>query len=530
MRVVSSKEMRALEKITIEEIGFSEELIIENVGRSAAEYIEHIENIETYTNEIVVLVGQGNNGSDGLAMARHMVNKGLNVRAFLLFEPLEKNKVFQKQLELAHQFGVKITNISKSDQLESYFNESGGSFIIVDAILGLGTRLPLSNYLFDIVNVANRYASFMIAIDIPTGIACDNGIMEGNAIKADLTMAVGLPKYAHYIGSGAVHSGQTVVLDGCFPQIQTKEGDKRLLTIDTVQGFHLDRNKFAHKNTFGHCLVVGGSSGLTGAVNLASMAALKVGTGLVTASTWKEHYGELCTRVIPEIMTGVIPVGEEEVDDIIKRLSGWDSIVVGPGLGRDERSREVVLEVLNHFSGPVIVDADAIRVLSFQEDKELINNRKYPTIFTPHMGEFSAFVGVETSKVLERPLEYLKEIIEEMNCCFVMKGPASYIGFPDGQIFINYYPNDGMATAGSGDVLAGIIGGLLAQYTTGTDANNPFYDNTIVTQSICLGMLVHSLAGKAAAEIEGVRAMTAGTIIKNLGKAFAAIENENQDA
>lgn len=530
MRVVSSKEMSNLENKTMNDMGFSEDLIIENVGRSASEYLEYIENIETYNNEIVVLVGQGNNGSDGLAMARHMVNKDFKVRAFLLFEPNPENKVFKKQLDLAEQFGVKITNISKSDQLESYFNESGGPFIVIDAILGMGTRLPLSNYLFDIVNVANRYASFMMAMDIPTGIACDNGVMEGNAIKADLTLAVGLPKHAHYIGSGAVHSGQTVVLDACLPQIHLKEGDKKLLTVDTVREFHLDRNKFAHKNTFGHCLVVGGSAGLTGAVNLASMAALKVGTGLVTASTWKEHYGELCTRVIPEIMTGVIPVGEAEVDEIIKRLSGWDSIVIGPGLGRDERSREVVLEVLNHFSGPVIIDADAIRVLSFAEDKELINNRKFPTIFTPHMGEFSSFVGVETSKVLERPLEYLKEIIEEMNCCFVMKGPASYIGFPDGQIYINYYPNDGMATAGSGDVLSGIIGGLLAQYTTGADANNPFYDNSIVTQSICLGVLVHSLAGRSAAETEGVRAMTARSIIKNLGKTFSEIEKEQQDS
>lgn len=527
MRVVSAKEMRELEKITIDEIGFSEDLIIENIGRSAAEYIESIENIENYTSEIVVLIGPGNNGSDGLAMSRHLVNRGMSVRAFLLFDHEEASDVFKKQLTLAKQFGVRVTTINKSDQLESYFNEAGGPHIVVDAILGIGMRLPLSNYLFDIVNTANRYASFMLSLDIPTGISCDNGAMKGNAIKADLTLAVGLPKYGHYIGSGAVHSGETVVINGCFPENKIQGGNKRLLTVDTVREYHFDRNKFAHKNTFGHCLVVGGSPGLTGAVNLSSMAALKVGTGLLTASTWRENYGELCTRVIPEIMTGMIPDGEEEVDDIKKRFSQWDSIVVGPGLGRTKRSRNVVLEILNHFSGPVVIDADAIRMLNFKEDKELINNRKFPTILTPHMGEFADFVGVETNQVLERPLEYLREVIDEMNSCIVMKGPASYIGLPDGKIYINYYPNDGMATAGSGDVLAGIIGGLLAQYNTGSNISDPFYDNTIINQSICLGTLVHSVAGQIAAETEGVRMMTARSIIKSLGKAFDIIEKEN---
>jgi NAD(P)H-hydrate epimerase len=524
MRVVNTEEMKKIEKVTMEEMGFNEGLILENVGSSGAEFIENNFLQEYDPGEIIILVGKGNNGSDGLAIGRHLANKGRSVRAFLLFGPEEYGDELNRQLKFARHFGVKVNEVRDADELESYFTQTQEQFLVIDAILGLGFRPPLSNYLFDVVNIVNRYASLLIAVDVPTGISGDNGAMSGNAMMADFTMAVGLPKVCHYVGDGATHTGQLVVLDGGFPLNQTAGGDKFVLNSYDVASELKTRDKFAHKNTFGHCLIVGGSQGLTGAVLMSSMAALKAGTGLVTASTWEESYPEMCTRIIPEIMTGLIPTEKEDVDEIIRELKRWDSVVIGPGLGRGPRARETVLRLLNHFAGPVVVDADAIRVLNIDEDAQVLAQRKWPTLLTPHMGEFADFAQTEKEKVLENPMEYLKTMVDRTNSCILMKGACSYLGLPNGEIYINYFPNDGMASGGSGDVLAGILGGLLAQSPMEVKSSSMFADKEVVYSAIKLGLTAHTLAGKHAVEKEGARSMTAGSLIEHLGSAFKELE------
>lgn len=528
MRVVTSKEMNLIDDIAISEFGFSESLIIENVGFRGAEFIEETILKDDYYGEIVVLVGMGNNGADGLAIARHLRNKGHIVRAFVLFPDNEQSSELKKQLQMCKSFGVKISEVSATEQIDAYFTQTQEHYLVIDAILGMGFRMPLSNYLFDIANIVNKHATIMVSVDIATGVTGDVGAISGNAIIADITLAIGLPKTGHYIGEGAKHSGEIYVLDAGFPKEVLDGGDKFLLTPESIQILSSSdaRSKFAHKNSFGHTLVVGGSEGMTGALIMASQAALKVGTGLVTSSTWKENLPELNARITPEVMTGTIPTDEKKVEDIIKSMERWDSIIVGPGIGRTKNARETVLDVLNHFAGPVVVDADAIRVLNMKEDGDVFRNRKFPTVMTPHMGEFSDFVGVKTSAVLERPLDYLKEAVDSLNCSIILKGSSSYIGFPSGEFFINYFPNDGMATGGSGDVLAGIIGGLLAQNTNDRKRSGLFTDKNKFYESICFGVAVHTLAGKYAAESLGPRAMTAVSIIDHLSNAFLEIENK----
>jgi hydroxyethylthiazole kinase-like uncharacterized protein yjeF len=254
------------------------------------------------------------------------------------------------------------------------------------------------------------------------------------------------------------------------------------------------------------------------------MAALKAGTGLVTASTWEESYPEMCSRIIPEVMTGLIPTEKDDVDDIVRELKRWDSIVIGPGLGRGKKSRETVLKVLNHFAGPVVVDADALRVLNIEEDAQVLSQRKWPTILTPHMGEFADFAQTEIDKVLENPMEYLKTMVDRTNSCILMKGACSYLGLPNGEIYINYFPNDGMASGGSGDVLAGILGGLLAQSPMEVKSSAMFANKDVVYDAIKLGLTAHTLAGKHAAIKEGARSMTAGSLIEHLSDAFKELE------
>lgn len=525
MRVVSTKEMREIERVAIQEKKFSETLIIENVGIRGADFIRENFLFENNFGEIVMLIGGGNNGADGLAIARHLANWDYPVRAFILSPEDEYKPELIKQIDLAKSFGVRISPISDTEQLISYFSQTQDEFLVIDAILGAGLRLPLSNFLFDVVNIVNEYSSILLAIDVPTGVCANSGAVSGNAIDADFTLTIALPKTGLYIAEGAKHSGEVVVIDAGFPVDLLSGGDKALLTAEMVASIDGPRNKFAHKNSFGHALIVGGSPGLTGATIMASNAAIRVGTGLVTASTWKESYHELSSRLVPEIMCGLIPTVAKDVEVILKDLERWTSIVIGPGLGRDSKAKTTVLQVLNHFAGPVVVDADAIRAITIESDYQLLSSRKWPTVLTPHIGEFASFMGVEIKEVLERPLDILKEAVDKTNCCFILKGPATYIGFPTGDTFISYFPNDGMATGGSGDVLAGIIGGLLAQTILDTKRSGMFTDYSSIYHAICLGVQAHTIAGKYAVEKHGERYMNAGNIIEHLPDAFEEIDS-----
>lgn len=526
MRVVSSEEMRVIENLITQDIGFGETRIIENVGGNGAEFIEKRFLTDHKFSEIIVFVGKGYNGANGLCIARHLTNKGHSVRAFLLFSEEEFGSVIKEQLSLARHFGVKVNSVSDTEQIESYFTQTQDEFLVLDAILGMGHIPPLSNYLFDVVNLINDHATIIVSVDVPTGVAGDNGQVNGNAIKADFTMGVGLPKLCHYIGEGAEHTGNLVIIEAGFPYKTLIGGDKHLLSMSDAAVNLKQRDKFGHKNSFGHCLVIGGSSGLTGAVIMSSLAALKVGTGLVTASTWKESYAELCSRIPPEVMTGLIPTTKEDINDIIRELNRWDSIVLGPGLGRDTKSRGLVLSVLNHFAGPVIVDADAIRVLNLEEDDRILSQRKWPTILTPHMGEFADFAKVDKEAVLENPMEYLRKLVDRTNSCILLKGACSYLGLPNGEIFINYFPNDGMASGGSGDVLSGILGGLLAQSPMKVETSAMFANKKVVYDALKLGIIVHTLSGKHASIKEGARSMTAMSLVTHLTDAFTELEDK----
>jgi NAD(P)H-hydrate epimerase len=524
MRVVSQEEMGIIEQIVMEKMKFDGPLITENVGISGASLLEEYVLDQHDIDEIIILVGRGNNGSDALAVGRQLCNRGHSVRAILLYSGDDMGGEVKRQLDLAYDFGAKVTEIKKADELESFFATTQGKNLIIDGIIGGGLRLPLPNQLFDIVNVINKYASIIVSIDIPTGICSDTGSSSGNAIQADITLVVALPKTGHFIGDGATHSGALLLADAGFPLSVTEGGDKFLLDITSLSDFYEKRSVYGHKKTFGHCLVVGGSNGMTGAVMLSAGAALGVGTGLVTASTWEENYPELCSRIQAEVITGLIPTVKGDIDEISKELSRWDTVVIGPGLGRSPKAREVVLQVLNHFAGPVVVDADALRVLDMDKDAELLSQRKGVTVLTPHIGEFADFAKADKKKVLENPLSYLRTLIDKTNCCILLKGAASYLGLPNGETYINYFPNDGMATAGSGDVLSGILGGVLAQVPN-DDSSSLFANKNSYFDALKLGLLVHTLAGEKATAAVGSRSVSSGLIIDSISGAFDEIDN-----
>ncbi|MBL7666033.1 MAG: NAD(P)H-hydrate dehydratase [Bacteriovoracaceae bacterium] len=525
MRIVTKEEMRDIEKFALEKYHYNEKLIVENVGKSGAEYLceELLKN--TYINDILVLCGKGNNGSDGLAIARHLTQYDKNVRAFVLFPKEDCQRELLEQLEMARAFGVKVSWIHDFEQLVAFFSENQNSTLVIDAIFGTGVQLPLSQFHYDVINFVNQNAEAIVSIDMPSGVEGNTGLIQGNAIDADVTLAVGLPKIGYYLGDGARLCGTVVTINAGLPKELLVNGDKHLLNIDDVLEKVKKRDKFADKKVFGHTLVIGGSHGLTGALVMASQSALRVGSGLVTGATWENQYNEFITRLIPEVMTGYIPMEQKMWGRLLKEINKYDAIVIGPGLGRSARSRNLVLEILNNFSGPLVMDADAINVLSMKEDAKVFSLRNAPTVLTPHFGEFCRFTGVAYEELQKNPVHHLKQCMETIHCSIILKGPCTYIGLSSGQIYFNYSPNDGMATGGVGDVLAGILGGLLGQDPSIKRNGSLFNAYEHFDKTVALSVIIHSLAGKIAAENLGVRPMIATSIIDNLPLVFKEIDN-----
>lgn len=524
MRIVDTGEMRILEQTAKKEFNYDERLIIENVAVKGSSIISNEVLTNTDFQEIIFLIGAGNNGADAVAIARHLSTIGIKVRAFKLFSEDEMKDELKYQLNMASSFGVAVNEIESAEQLSEYFNQFSGNVMVVDGIFGTGVQMPLPNFFYDVIKIVNKFSSFTVSIDLPSGLDGDSGFTQGNAIEADLTLAIGLPKLGCYVADGPKLVGDIEVLDVGFPYALKNQGNKFLLGVDDIIDSAQERNKFGDKKIFGHTLVIGGSHGLTGALVMAAQSALKVGAGLITAATWEPQYQEFISRLIPEVMTGYIPLDTAKWPRLIQDLEKYSAIVIGPGLARSTRARRLVLEILNNFSGPVVVDADAINVLSLKEDSKVFAMRNAPTVLTPHLGEFARFTGLEYEEVARKPVHYLKELIEQINCSVILKGPCTYMGFSDGNIFFNYFPNDGMATGGVGDVLAGILGGLLGQDQELKLANHSLmsrYKN--FNKSLRLAVFIHSLSGHFAAENFGVRAMTASSLIETFPQAFNSL-------
>jgi len=525
MRIVDTSEMKEIENLAKEKFHYDGHLMTENVGIQGARLIQDRILNEISDGELIFLIGKGNNGADGLAIARHLTTLGHRVRAFKLFSDEDCSEELKKQLVMAKAFGVSINLIENAEHLEGYFSQMGGNAIVVDAIYGMGVNLPLSNFLYDIINYINENSSYTISVDIPSGIEGDTGFMQGNAINANMTLAVGLPKLGHYVADGAKLVGDIHILDIGLPQKLLEEGNKYLLGLENIIDPINSRDQFADKKVFGHTLVIGGSHGLTGALVMASQAALKVGAGLITAATWEPQYHEFISRLIPEIMTGYVPLDTNKWSRIIKDLNKYSAIVIGPGLAKSTRARKLVLEILHNFDGPVVIDADAINVLNLKEDKGVFQVRNAPTVLTPHFGEFSKFSGVAIEDLKRKPVKHLQDLVEQINCTVILKGPCTYLGMSDGTVHFNFFPNDGMATGGVGDVLAGILGGLLGQEPE-LKENKPLNDRyEKFNKTIGLSVLLHSFAGHFAAKEFGVRTMSATSIIDSFPKAFKELGN-----
>jgi NAD(P)H-hydrate epimerase len=417
-----------------------------------------------------------------------------------------------KNFQILKKLRAKMVHLEASGDLQAFFSSSPRAFTVIDAILGTGLMRPIEGIFYEIVEMINALeATDVIALDIPTGVSGDTGAIMGTSIQATLTISFGFPKLGHFLPPGAGRRGELVNVDISLPPRYRREGDKFLLRKGPMGTLLKERDRYGHKNSFGHTLLIGGSPGRVGAIVMAARAAQKMGTGLVTVAGWEDTFETLMLKLPSETMVVPLKLQGPEYELYKRQLPTYSSIVIGPGLGLRPEGKQLVTEVLGNYDGPVVIDADALNLIADYKLHDLMVKRKAPMVLTPHPGEMTRLLGWAKEEVVLDPVKAVKKAVQQTHATVLLKGAATLIGSPEDVLYLNHYPNDGMATAGSGDVLAGMIGGLLGQKME-------------VFQGTLLGVYLHSLAGDFAAAEQGHRSMTAPDIIENIGNAIKDIK------
>lgn len=492
MRLALALQMRQLDDRAQSEWQLSGDLLMERAALAAAREMKRI--VKGKLSKVIICCGKGNNGGDGLALARILQADGSNITAVLLYPREEYRGLAALNLERAEKFGVRVASWS-----ENTASELKDADVIVDAILGTGTfgapREPLPRVI-EAINRANRP---VLALDIPSGIDADTGNVPGTAVKAHMTVTFGLAKPGLYIYPGAEYAGEVVIDHIGFPEalIEDEQLFIHCLTVADVQKMLPRREPTAHKGTNGHLLVIGGAPGMYGAPALAALGALRTGSGLVTVAV-----DDLARFVDKPRETMAV-----ELEDALQRLDDYRAVVVGPGLGA-ESGLEVMKAVVASANRPLVIDADGLNALA--QNMELMKEIRVPAVLTPHPGEMARLTGLETRAIQKDRLNVARSYAEKWQKIVVLKGARTVIALPDGRIYLNLTGNSGMATAGMGDVLAGMIGSLMAQ---GLPAET----------AAVLGPYLHGLAGDLAAGQRGPVGIVAGDVISGIPEVYKKV-------
>jgi len=458
--LLTADEMREMDRRTIESFGIPGRVLMENAGRGATRLL--LENFGDLSGKkIGVLSGKGNNGGDGFVVARYLSQAGVAVTVYLL----TKSSLLTG--DAAANFAIlaplKIPIIEMPDE-QTFFQHELSQDIWVDAILGTGLSSEVKGYFKTVIEFVNASDKPAFAIDIPSGLNSDTGQPCGTCIRAKATATFAYPKIGHFLYPGAAYCGKVGIVNIGIPNFIAKEVNPRqyLLMPDTFKFVH--RSPDAHKGKSGHLLVIAGSPGKTGAAAMTAMSAMRAGAGLVTLGIPKslnpilETLGiEAMTCPLPETEDGALD--ESAYEKIMELSKGKQAIAIGPGLGQAEQTRKLIHQIVRTSKIPLVIDADGLNALS----SDILKERKAKTVLTPHPGEMARLSGMTTSEIQQDRITCARSFASEFNVHLVLKGAGTVVAHPDGRIFINSTGNSGMASGGMGDVLTGVIGGLIAQ-------------------------------------------------------------------
>jgi len=508
--------MRAVDRTTIEEIGIPGPVLMENAGlRIAAQILKRFP--DPTRERIVVVAGKGNNGGDGLVVARHLRQKGGKPVVLLLAAKDDVKGDAALNLAAAEKSGVEVVDASTELCWKKQKTALLHASIIVDAIFGTGLDKPAAGLQALAIEDINKARGFKVAVDIPSGLSSDSLSVIGPAVKADLTVALAAPKIGHVFAPASEWVGQLVVADIGIPRYLLDAPELKLAMTGPgdVKPLFAPRRRDGHKGTYGHLLVIAGSIGKTGAALLAGKAALRMGAGLVTIAT-AERAAAAVARGMMELMIEPLPgtkagaIDASALPAAERILKGKNGLVIGPGISTDPSTAAFVASLLPGLKVPVVIDADGLNILAANLD--VLKKMAVPVVLTPHPGEFARLTGKTVSEVLERRLELAPAFAREYNAILVLKSHRTIVAAPDGRVFVNPTGNPGMATGGSGDVLSGMIGSLLVQ-------------SKDVLGAVRAAVYAHGLSGDKAAAKLGERPLIAGDLIRFLPAAVKSLED-----
>jgi len=449
--------------------------------------------------QVKIVCGPGNNGGDGLAIARMLAEDEISVAVWILNFSDKRSPDFKANQERLFKIGnIDIVEISDAAKLPDIEEE----YVIVDAIFGSGLSKPIKGFVAEVIEKINASEAVCVAVDIPSGLFADENTEDGAVIKADYTLSFEFPKYAFMFAKNHEFVGDWHVLPiGLHSSfIDELEVKNYLITAATAVDLLKERSKFSHKGNYGHALLIAGSTTKMGAAVLASKACLRSGVGLLTTHIPFKGHSILQTSV-PEAMLSLDRF-ENYISEIPK-LASYNAIGVGPGIGMEEQSHNAIKVLIQNATMPLVFDADALNILA--ENKTWLGFLQPNTILTPHPKEFERLAGTSDNE-FDR-LQLALDFAVKYQVIVVLKGGHTAVCSPQGNCYFNTTGNPGMATGGSGDVLTGIILGLLAQSYSPLEAS-------------ILGVFIHGLAGDLALRKRGHEALIASDIIEYLGKAF----------
>ena len=532
MKVVTAAEMRQIDQDTIEGIGIPGIVLMETAGSAIVRAIErHYPTCQ----RIGIFAGKGNNGGDGIVIARQLAHIGRDVRLFLVSPPdsftgeaqinlqIAKRLTASFGLQAAPKSGLRIDEILTDAALEpdTSLNHIASCDLLVDAIFGTGLRGTVRDPIATVINAINRLPTPTLSVDLPSGLDADTGHPLGPCVRAERTVTIGLPKRGLLMHPGAELAGKLEVIDIGFPEQVVDAQDIKVNWTSATQAAQWMplRPPSSHKGSYGRVLVVAGSTGMTGAAALASEAALRAGAGLVTLATPK-HLNPILEGLLPEVMTLPLPetdtgsLAVSATSAILEFAEKTKSILaIGPGLSQHPETVSLIHQLIreNREQGlglRMVIDADGLNALS--QDREIISLLDSETVLTPHPGEMARLTKTSIPTLETDRISTAQQFASEHGVTLVFKGAPTVISDPNGNLWVNSTGNPGMATGGMGDVLTGVIAGLMAQDISSESA-------------AALGVYLHGSAGDIAAETSGMHGLIASDVLKAVPEAIFSL-------
>lgn len=505
MKLALNDEMREIDRVTIEKFGIPGVVLMENAGNAV---VDEIKKLDKKVESVLILCGTGNNGGDGFVIARHLHNANINIRLFIVGQPKDISGDAELNLQVLRKLDIQIDNVNDQGGLMKLEKLIPMQDVVVDAIFGTGLVDEVQGIQAGVIDVVNRLSEFTVSVDVPSGISGDTGKVMGCAVRAHKTVTFALPKIGNIMYPGADYNGELIIRQIGLPKKSMNEvGMKHhIITRDRILKLLPERPQNSHKGTYGKANVIAGSSGMTGAAILTCKAALRSGLGLLKLYI-PESLNLLITTSVPEVVT--IPLNEmrrgviniNQIARIIDDASDVDVVAIGPGCGTASEMSELVRQMIEAAECPMVIDADGLNVLA--KNVSWLNNKKSEIVLTPHPGEMARLTGLSLDEITENPIDVATEFAMKHDVILVLKGSRTIIATPEGQVFVNLTGNSGMATAGSGDVLTGIITGFIAQGMNPKDA-------------AILSVYIHGRAGDIMAGRKGEFGLLAGDIVSGL--------------